>query len=132
VGPLVKTLASKKHWIRWEAAKALGQIGNPAAAEALVRTLEDEMFDVRWLVAEALVTVGREALVPLLHALVERADSEWLREGAHHVFHDLARGKSDLSGVLQPVLAALEDIEPVLEVPLAAKEALNKLARKKG
>jgi HEAT repeat protein len=132
VDPLVEALASKKKLVRWEAAKAIGQIGNPTATLALVRALEDEMFDVRWLAAEALITVGKEALVPLLKALIKDLDSIWLREGAHHVFHDLARGKSDLRGVLQPVLAALEDIEPVLEVPLAAKEALNKLARKKG
>jgi HEAT repeat protein len=127
VGHLVKALASKKQWIRWEAAKTLGQIGDPAAAEALVRALEDQMFDVRWLAAEGLVTAGREALVPLLHALLERSDSEWLREGAHHVLHDLVRGGSELRDVLQPVLAALEDIEPSLEVPVAAETALNKL-----
>jgi HEAT repeat protein len=132
VDPLVEALASKKELVRWEAAKAIGQIGNPTATLALVRALEDEMFDVRWLAAEALITIGKEALVPLLKALIKDLDSIWLREGAHHVFHDLARGKSGLRGVLQPVLAALEDIEPALEVPLAAKEALNKLAREKG
>jgi HEAT repeat protein len=132
VGPLVKALATKKQWIRWEAAKALGQIGSPAAAKALVRALEDEMFDIRWLAAEGLVVMGREALVPLLHALVERSDSEWLREGAHHVLHDLARGRPDLRDILQPVLAALEDIEPSLEVPVAAEIALNKLIGRKG
>jgi HEAT repeat protein len=132
VDPLVEALASKKELVRWEAAKAIGQIGNPTATLALVRALEDEMFDVRWLAAEALITIGKEALVPLLKALIKDADSIWLREGAHHVFHDLARGGSDLRDVLQPVLAALEDIDPAVEVPLAAKEALNKLAGKKG
>lgn len=127
VRSLVKALASRKQWVRWEAAKAMGQIGDPAAAQALVWALEDDMFDVRWLAAEGLIAIGREALVPLLRALVERSDSEWLREGAHHVFHDLARGRSDLKGVLQLVLAALEDVEPSLEVPVAAETAVKKL-----
>jgi HEAT repeat protein len=127
VSPLVKALATKKQWVRWEAVKALGQIGSPAATEALVRALEDEMFDIRWLAAEGLIVIGRDALEPLLHALLERSDSEWLREGVHHVLHDLARRGSDLNDILQPVLAALEDIEPSLEVPLAAEAALNKL-----
>jgi HEAT repeat protein len=132
VGPLVKALASKKEWIRWEAAKALGQIGDPTAAEALVKALEDEMFDVRWLAAEGLIALGRVALLPLLHALAECSDSEWLREGTHHVFHDLVRGNPDLRKILQPVLAALEDIEPSLEAPIAAEAALNKLTRGEG
>jgi HEAT repeat protein len=132
VGPLVEALASKKQWMRWEAAKALGQIGSPAAAEPLVKALEDNIFDVRWLAAEGLIVIGRDALAPLLHALLERSDSEWLREGAHHVFHDLARGRPDFSNILQPVLKALEDVEPAIEVPFAAKDALNKLMRGKG
>jgi HEAT repeat protein len=129
VGPLVKALAHRNQWVRWEAAKALGQISDATAAEALVRALEDEVFDVRWLAAEGLITLGRGALLPLLHALVERSDSEWLREGAHHVFHDLVKGRLDLKDLLQPVLATLEDVEPSLEVPFAAETALNKLTR---
>jgi len=92
VSPLVEALAHRNQWVRWETAKSLGQIDSPAAAQALVRALEDDMFDVRWLAAKGLLTVGRDALVPLLHALLERSDSELLREGAHHIFHDLARG----------------------------------------
>jgi HEAT repeat protein len=132
VSLLVKALASKQQWVRWEVAKALGQIGSPASAQALVRALEDDMFDVRWLAAEGLIVMGREALVPLLHALVECSDSEWLREGAHHMLHDLARGRPDLKDILQPVLAALEDVEPSLEVPVAAEAVLDKLIRGEG
>ncbi len=132
IGPLVKALAHRNQWVRWEAAKALGQISNPTAAEALVKALEDEVFDVRWLAAEGLTTLGRGALLPLLHALVERSDSEWLREGAHHVFYDLVKGRPDLKDILQPILATLENVEPSLEVPFAAETALNKLTRGEG
>jgi HEAT repeat protein len=118
--------------VRWEAAKALGQISDPRAAEALVRALEDEMFDVRWLAAEGLITLGCGALLPLLHALVERSDSEWLREGAHHVFYDLVKGRPDIKDILQPIMATLENVEPSLEVPFAAETALNKLTRVEG
>jgi hypothetical protein len=41
------------------------------------------------------------------------------------VLHDLARG--DLEDVLSPVLAALEGIEPTMEVPWAARAALDAL-----
>jgi HEAT repeat protein len=125
VASLIEALADPNDDVRWEAAKALGQIGDPVAAEALVRALEDKSSGVRWLAAKGLIALGREGLVPLLRALEQRSDAEWLREGAHHVLHDLARG--DLEGVLSPVLAALEGIEPTMEVPWAARAALDAL-----
>jgi HEAT repeat protein len=125
IKPLIKSLADPNQWVRWEAAKALSQIGNPAATHALVQALEDRMFDVRWLAAQGLITIGSEAVIPILKALIERADSSWMREGAHHVLHDLAQGK--LKKVLRPVLAALEDVDASVEVPFAAKAALNAL-----
>jgi HEAT repeat protein len=127
VAPLIEALTDPSDDVRWEAAKALGQIGDPAAAPALVSVLEDENNGVRWLGAEGLIALGREGLVPLLQALEQRSDSVWLREGAHHVLHDLARG--DLEDVLSPVLAALEDIEPTIEVPWAARAALDALEK---
>ena len=123
VEPLIEALVAPSQWVRWEAAKALGQIGSPAATNALVKALEDKMFDVRWLAAQALINIGPEAIMPLLKALIERADSTWMREGAHHVLNDLARG--ELKKVLQPVLAALEDVDSSVQVPFAAKTALN-------
>jgi nucleotide-binding universal stress UspA family protein len=127
VGPLVRALASKKHWVRWEAAKALGQIGNPAATQALVDALEDQEFDVRWLAAEGLIHIGAKVIEPLLKALTERPDSLWLREGAHHVLHDLP--EPDLKEALRPVLRALEDVEPSVEAASAAKATLEIIER---
>jgi nucleotide-binding universal stress UspA family protein len=127
VRPLVEALRSKRHWVRWEAAKALAQIGNPTATQALVDALEDEEFDVRWLAAEGLIHIGAESIEPLLKALIERPDSLWLREGAHHVLHDMDRG--DLDDILRPVLGALEDVEPLLEVPSAAEAALDMIKK---
>jgi hypothetical protein len=50
-----------------------------------------------------------------------------MREGIHHVLHDM--NKRELGPVLRPVLAALEGSEPTLEVPLAARAALNTLKK---
>jgi HEAT repeat protein len=128
VGSLVEALASKKELVRWEAAKSLGQIDDPTTTQALVKALEDDMFDVRWLAAEALIIIGKEALVPLLQALTQHSDSLWLREGAHHVFHDIEKARFEK--IVQPVLAALEDVEPSLEVSYTAEKALEALAKK--
>ena len=115
---LIEALKSHEYLTRWEAAKALGEIGDSEAAPALVGALEDEDFDVRWLAAEGLTKMGIKGLKPLLEALRDRGDSPLLLEGAHHVFHDLTKG--GLKKSLTPVLAALEAIEPGREVPWAA------------
>jgi HEAT repeat protein len=128
VAPLIRTLSNKNDWVRWEAAKALSQIGNPESIQALLEALTDKKFEVRWLAAEGLIRMGRKAIVPLLEALVKHSDSYWLREGIHHVLHDINRGK--IRRVLWPVLVALEGPEPSLEVPLAAQVALDTLTKK--
>jgi HEAT repeat protein len=128
---LVDALRDHSDHRRWEAAKALSQIGDPAAAPALVSILEDENFGVRWLAAEGLIAAGTKGLAPLLDALVKHSDSAWLREGAHHVLRTLA-GDHGLHKELAAVLAALDDVEPVIEVPPAAHKALDVLEEKVG
>jgi HEAT repeat protein len=128
VPSLVKAMASKKYWVRWEAAKALSQIGDPTATAALIKALEDKEFDVRWLAAEGLINIGQKAVVPLLEALVDNPRSTWLQQGAHHILHDMNRG--ELDEVLTPVMQALEDVEPYVEVPVSARKALDILASK--
>lgn len=141
VPSLIEALRNKNTLMRWEAAKALGEIGDPETAPVLVKALEDEEFDVRWLAAEGLIKMNIKALKPLLEALEHRGDSVLLREGAHHVFHDLAKG--GLRKFLVPVLAALEALEPgeevfrvarhemEVEVPWAARRALEVLEKLK-
>jgi HEAT repeat protein len=128
VPSLVKALGSKKYWVRWEAAKALSQIGDPTATDALIKALEDKQFDIRWLAAEGLISIGQKAVAPLLEALIENSKSIWLQQGAHHILHDMNRG--DLDKVLRPVMNALEDVEPYVEVPVSARRALDMLATK--
>jgi hypothetical protein len=128
VDPLTKLLADPNHQIRWEAAKALSEIADPKSASALVSSLEDREFDIRWLSAIGLIAIGKDSLVPLLEALARRSESVWLREGAHHVFHDLSKkGFMDLAA---PILTALEGTEPGIEVQGPAKAALAKLRPK--
>ncbi len=130
VPALIEALSSKKKWVRWEAAKALSQIGDPSATDALVNALTDEEFDVRWLAAEGLVTIGRRSVAPLLKALIARPDSIWLREGAHHVLYDIERG--NWHTLLKPVMNALDDMQAGLTVPIESRKALEKIHGRSG
>ena len=125
VPTLIEALSSKQVLKRWEAAKALSQIGDPAATSALVNAMDDRVFDVRWLAAEGLIAIGSQAIEPLLHLLKNHPDSVRLREGVHHVMYAL--NEKDPNEILQPVINALEDSEAVLEVPWAVEKALKLL-----
>ncbi len=122
---LLVALSDRDQWVRWEAVKALSQIQDPTSIEGLVNALMDKMFDVRWIAAEGLIAIGNKSLVPLLQALIDNPDSVWMREGAHHVLHDLSRGS--LKEILRPALDALEDVEASLEVPFVAKATLKSI-----
>jgi uncharacterized protein (DUF302 family) len=125
VPQLVEALKRGTHWLRWEAAKTLGEITDPTAAPALVEALKDEEFDVRWLAAEGLIKMKAGGLEPLLHALMTEGDLPRIREGAHHVIRELIKG--ELREYLVPVLSAIEGVEPSAQVPWIARTAYEKL-----
>lgn len=122
VAALIKALGDRDRQVRWEAAKALGAIGDPNASPALLTALGDERLGVRWLAAEGLIVLGGQVLEPLLKALLEPANAVWLGEGAHHVIHELS--KEYPMPALKRVLAALDEQDPALVVPPAALAAL--------
>jgi HEAT repeat protein len=127
VPQLLSALQSAHQHVRWEAAKTLGEIADPAAARGLVLALGDKDNDVRWVVAEALIALGREAIKPLLTMLTQSDPVHRLYQGAHHVLHDLAQ-RPDLAFLLEPVLKAFKEPEPGVAVPVAAAEALKEAA----
>jgi HEAT repeat protein len=125
---LAKLTRDRNEQVRWEAAKALGEIADPKTAAPLTCALEDEEFDVRWLAAEGLITLKNKGLPPLLKALIKRPQSVWLREGAHHILHDLSR--TNLRKQVKALMEALEGVEPEIEVPPAAQNLLNSLRKR--
>jgi HEAT repeat protein len=124
---LIPLLKDPEDDVRWEAAKALTEIADARGASGLVGTLEDHNFGVRWLAAEGLIAIRRAALPPLVEALTKHSDSAWLREGAHHVLHDLAYKDPEVKDFVAPVITALEGIEPEIGVMEPAYAALEKL-----
>jgi len=125
---LIRLLEEPDPRVRWEAALAMKDLGDPAAAEALVEALKDENGDVRWVAAEGLAAIGRESLRPLLRTLVADADSFELRDAAH-VAISLLHGEDQLD-LLAPVYRALKDGRSAEVVMTAAAEALEALTGK--
>ncbi len=131
---ILRTLARGPENSRWQVAKALSELHDPATAPALVQALQDESFGVRWLAAEGLIGMTCDGLEPLLEALVCDSDSVWLREGAHHVLHAMHDNglEHEACAAAELVLCALEGPEPAVEVPGAAGTALERLRKSRG
>jgi len=127
IGALIEALGSDHTVVRWEAAKALGVIGDLAAAPALTAAMNDSDFGVRWLAAEGLIELRGRGLAPLLEALMEHPGARWLWESAHHVFKVLA--DEGFAYLLAPVLDALGRNRSPEEISLAARRVLFELRR---
>lgn len=123
VEPLEKALNHRNHWVHWEAAKALSQIGSPSATRVLIDALENKEFELRWLAAEGLISIGRPAVRPLLIELIKKPQSVWLHEGAHHVLSDIKSER--LRAMARPVVKAIEGTVPSADIPVAAQKVLD-------
>ena len=132
--PAVSSLAralenSELDQVRWEAAKALGAIGDTRAIPRLVNALEDNNSDVAWLAAEALRQFKKAAWPPLLRQLIKNgSESALLRQGAHRVLRNQKEnGFNDLLATLR------EDLESNTfqeSTPLAAYAVLKRMKGK--
>ena len=123
---LIEQLNNPKDNVRWEATKALVHIADPKAGATLVKTLMDESFEIQWLAAEALIALGKDAIKPLLEGVVHNPGSVYMRQGAHHVLHDLER-RDELPPVVINALDDLRFLEPREPYPISAKRALEEL-----
>lgn len=124
VSALIDTLDSPQPHVRWEAAKALSEIADPAATDKLVMVLGDEDPDVRWVAGEALIAIGPGVVKSVLAAVIKSDVPGGVHEGGHHVLRALSK-RGGLASVLEPVLKAFKQPEPEVAVPVAAEKALE-------
>ena len=124
---LIELLESDDKRPRWEAAKALAEIGHPSSVSALVGLFQDPESDIRWLAAEGLIRIGLSSLPNLLQVLIEKPDSTDIRRAAHHVFRELGSQNRVAGELLAPVIAVLGDTDPAGAIPPRAEEALERL-----
>lgn len=127
---MIDALKSANDELRWEAAKALIEIRDPRAAQALAEALSDESFEIQWLAAEALIELDGYALKPLLKKLIADYDSPDVRRAAHQILMALKR-KDLLDEEVIKVIEEVSVLEPLEPYPIAAKKALAALERKR-
>ncbi len=114
---------------RWEAAKALGAIGDIKSIPSLVKALDDPESDVAWLAAEALKKFSKAAWPELMRALKDRGSaSVLLRHGAHHIL--LKQRSVGFNDLLEILLKALESDSVPESTPMAAYHILERMNKK--
>jgi len=120
---LLELQNAEKHLVRWEAVKAISEIGSRNSIPILINALEDEEFDVRWLAAEGLIEIGRPSVYPLLKSFIANKDSVHLKEGVHHVLKGLEiRGfYEDKHGIIE----ALESFTTPIKLEMKIIEDLR-------
>ncbi len=123
---LMELLNSPKHIYRWEAIKTIEEINAPQSIPIFLDALEDEKSDIRWIAAEGLINLGKLSVEPLLKRLLEKSESIFVLEGAHHVFIDLKKNKmlpDDFP--IDKLLLALKDTGWVENIKSMAHELLG-------
>jgi len=86
---VIKLLDSEEHICRWEAMKVIAEINSPSSIPVLLKALTDESADIRWIASEGLISIGSSSVKPLLKEILDKHDSEFVLNGAHHVFSEL-------------------------------------------
>ncbi|WP_442509488.1 HEAT repeat domain-containing protein [Novipirellula sp. SH528] len=123
---LIAELVDYRHQVRWEAAKALSQIGDSIAALPLVHAMDDDDHDVAWVAAEGVAEMGEVGLQAVLSGLTRSSRSGSFYKVAHHALKEIRKhGKH--RDVVAKVMEALEGVEPRLSAPIAAYRALQVL-----
>jgi len=102
---LIKILKyGKSKYSRWEAAEALGKIGDNRAVDLLIESLKDKKPLVRWKAAEALGEIkDNRAVEPLIKILNDREEDWSVRKGAAE-----ALGKIGDNRAVEPLIEALK------------------------
>jgi HEAT repeat protein len=119
---LIEALNHPDSHVRWHAAHALGQIGNPRGIETLVEGLHDEHPAVRWATASVLANLDAQAIPTILRALIRIPMTEPFRQAVYHALHAMPSHHTRL--YLQPLLEALQGPASSVQGPAIAQKML--------
>jgi hypothetical protein len=119
---LIQGLNHPDSHVRWHAARALGQIGNPRGIETLVEGLHDDHPAVRWATASVLASLDAQAIPYILRDLIRRPMTEPYRQAVYHALHAMPSRHTRL--YLQPLLEALQGPASGVQGPAMAQKML--------
>ena len=127
-------LLSADKRLRWEAAKCLAAMVDPASVEALVELVTDPYSEVRWLAGSGLISLGPRSVAPVLGCLIRRAESEGNQQAARRVLRGLAPDNGVLAEIVGPVIDTLDHLDPAViaskaAVPLGELERTQRFSR---
>jgi HEAT repeat protein len=125
IGYLKNSAASRDLKERWEAIKVVAQIKDPSGIPILLAAMDDPEFEIRWIAAEGLIDLGEKCIKPLLIKLIDKNESVFFRNGAHHVLNELKmRGLyTDTAGLI----SLLKDIKAESFIPIAVRKELDRI-----
>lgn len=72
-----------------ETFKVIAEIGSPESIPVFMEGLVDESGDIRWIASEGLIFTGKYSVKPLLELILDKHESVFVLNGAHHVFKQL-------------------------------------------
>jgi HEAT repeat protein len=119
---LAEALSDSDSHVRWHAARALGQTGNPIGIETLVEGLHDEHPAVRWATASVLASLDAQAIPYILRDLIRQPLSEPYRQAVYHALHAMPSHHTRI--YLQPLLEALQSSSASIQGPAIAQKML--------
>ncbi len=119
-------LRSGSKRVRWEAAKSLVAVVDPASVEPFVALMMDGHSEVRWLAASGLIGLGPRSVTPVLELLSRDAGSQVHLDMAGRVLRGLSSDNEVLAGIVGPVADVLGHGDPGVVAANAAR-ALSEL-----
>lgn len=124
IAPLVRESQHGSRQLRLEATRALAAIGAAETANVLARRFTDTP-EIAWAAAEGLRRMGRVGAIAALEQVVADPSCHSVRVAAQHTLRELQ--DPAVRPAIVPVVAALNDGEPISQAPVAAYLALASL-----
>ena len=122
-GAWVEALEHPDSHIRWHAARALSQIGDPRAVEVLAEGLHDPNYSVRWTTARVLASMDSTAIPAILQLIAHRPMDEPFRQACYHALHAMPSPRTQ--EYIQPLLEALNSSTAPVQAPQLAHVMLR-------
>lgn len=119
----VEALNHPDSHIRWHAARALSQIGDPRAVEVLAEGLHDPNYAVRWTTARVLASMDSTALPAILQLIAHRPLDESFRQACYHALHAMPSRRTQ--EYIQPLLQVLSSPTAAVQAPQLAFQMLG-------